>query len=85
MTIYIVLNIFIFFGIIKSSMKEKIHPEYYRIVATCICGNEIELGSTKPEIRVEICSNCHPFYTGTQKILDAEGRVDRFQKRYNKK
>ncbi len=66
-------------------MKEKTHPEYYSIVATCICGNEEEIGSTKPEMRVEICSSCHPFYTGTQKILDAEGRVDRFQKRYGKK
>ncbi|MBI2995986.1 MAG: 50S ribosomal protein L31 [Candidatus Melainabacteria bacterium] len=66
-------------------MKEKIHPEYHNIVATCMCGNEIEIGSTKKEIKVEICSACHPFYTGTQKIIDSEGRVDRFQKRYGKK
>ncbi len=65
-------------------MKQKIHPEYYSIVATCICGNEVEIGSTKPDMRVEICSSCHPFYTGTQKLIDAEGRVDRFQKRYGK-
>ena len=66
-------------------MKEKIHPKYNRVIATCVCGNEIEVGSTKAEIKVEICSNCHPLYTGTQKILDTEGRVDRFQKRYGKK
>ena len=66
-------------------MKEKTHPEYYRIKATCICGNEVEIGSTKPDIKVEICSACHPFYTGNQKIIDAEGRVDRFQKRYGQK
>ena len=66
-------------------MKTKTHPEYYKVVATCICGNEIEIGSTKPDIRVEICSACHPFYSGTQKIIDSEGRVDRFQKRYGKK
>ena len=66
-------------------MKEKIHPGYHNVVATCICGNQIEIGSTKPDIHVEICSACHPFYTGTQKILDSEGRVDRFQKRYGKK
>ena len=65
-------------------MKEKIHPKYHRIVATCMCGNEVELGSTKADIRVEICSACHPFYTGTQKLLDTEGRVDKFQKRYSK-
>ena len=66
-------------------MKEKTHPEYHRVVATCICGNQIEIGSTKQDIRVEICSACHPLYTGNQKIIDAEGRVDRFQKRYGKK
>ena len=66
-------------------MKEKIHPKYNRVIATCVCGSEIEIGSTKADIKVEICSSCHPLYTGTQKILDAEGRVDRFQKRYGKK
>ena len=66
-------------------MKEKIHPEYFEIVATCICGNEVEIGSTRPDIKVEICSACHPFYTGNQKIVDSEGRVDRFEKRYGKK
>lgn len=65
-------------------MKQDIHPKYHKVVATCVCGNEFLIGSTKPEIKVEICSACHPFYSGTQKIIDAEGRVDRFQKRYGK-
>ncbi|HEY9678107.1 MAG TPA: 50S ribosomal protein L31 [Drouetiella sp.] len=63
-------------------MKEGIHPQYQEVIATCVCGNSVELGSTKQQIRVEICSNCHPFYTGQQKIVDTEGRVDRFVKRY---
>lgn len=63
-------------------MKEGIHPEYHDVVASCVCGNEVQLGSTKKQIRVEICSACHPFYTGQQKIVDTEGRVDRFVKRY---
>lgn len=66
-------------------MKEGIHPEYKKVTINCVCGNAIETGSVKEGIRVEICSNCHPFYTGTQKILDSEGRVERFNKRYNKK
>jgi len=63
-------------------MKEGIHPKYFEVTATCVCGNSVQLGSTKNQIRVEICSNCHPFYTGQQKIVDTEGRVDRFVKRY---
>ncbi len=63
-------------------MKEGIHPKYFDVVATCVCGNQVQLGSTQQQIRVEICSNCHPFYTGQQKIVDTEGRVDRFVKRY---
>ncbi|MBX9686349.1 MAG: 50S ribosomal protein L31 [Candidatus Obscuribacterales bacterium] len=65
-------------------MKEGIHPKYSEVVAVCVCGNKVELGSTKNQIRVEICSACHPYYTGQQKIIDTEGRVDRFQKRYKK-
>jgi large subunit ribosomal protein L31 len=65
-------------------MKDGIHPKYHAVTATCVCGNTIEMGSTKQQIRVEICSNCHPYYTGTQKIVDTEGRVDRFMKRYKK-
>lgn len=65
-------------------MKEGIHPQYHVITATCVCGGKVELGSTRSDIRVEICSNCHPFFTGMQKIIDTEGRVDRFQKRYKR-
>jgi large subunit ribosomal protein L31 len=65
-------------------MKEGIHPKYNDVVAVCVCGNKVELGSTKAQIRVEICSACHPYYTGQQKIVDTEGRVDRFVKRYKK-
>jgi len=64
-------------------MKAKIHPKYYdNAKVTCLCGNTFTTGSTKPEIRVEICSRCHPFYTGEQRIVDSLGRVDRFKKRY---
>ncbi len=65
-------------------MKEGIHPKYFKVVASCVCGGEVDLGSTQENIRVEICSSCHPFYTGQQKIVDTEGRVDRFVKRYAK-
>lgn len=65
-------------------MKEGIHPKYFDVVATCVCGGQVQLGSTQQNIRVEICSACHPFYTGQQKIVDTEGRVDRFVKRYSK-
>lgn len=63
-------------------MKEKIHPKYEQTTITCACGNVIETGSTKKDIRVEICSKCHPFFTGKQKLVDTGGRVDRFKKRY---
>ena len=63
-------------------MKEKIHPKYFDTTITCICGNVIHTRSTKQNIRVEICSNCHPFFTGKQKLIDTGGRVDRFKKRY---
>lgn len=67
-------------------MKEKIHPKYYdKAKVTCLCGNTFTTGSTKPEIRVEICGKCHPFYTGEQRIVDALGRVERFKKRYKVK
>lgn len=64
-------------------MKANIHPAYQTVTATCVCGNTFETGSTKREIRTEICSACHPFFTGTQKIVDTEGRVERFMKKYN--
>ena len=64
-------------------MKEKIHPNYQVATVRCICGETFEVGSTNKELRVEICSKCHPFYTGKQKMIDTGGRVDRFKKRYN--
>lgn len=63
-------------------MKEKIHPKYGKCQVRCACGETFESGSTKPEITVEICSKCHPFFTGKQKLVDTGGRVDRFKKRY---
>jgi len=65
-------------------MKEEIHPKYYRTTATCACGATYAIGSTKENIRVDICSNCHPLFTGKQKLLDTEGRVERFKKKYAK-
>ncbi len=64
-------------------MKEGIHPKYNETTITCACGNVIETRSTKKDIKVEVCSKCHPFYTGKQKLVDTGGRVDRFKKRYN--
>ena len=67
-------------------MKKEIHPTYNKITATCSCGNVMELNSTlKNDINVEICSNCHPCYTGQQKIVDTGGRVQRFEKKFGKK
>ncbi|PIE75045.1 MAG: 50S ribosomal protein L31 [Deltaproteobacteria bacterium] len=63
-------------------MKQGIHPEYEKTQVTCACGNVIEVGSTKKDLRTEICSKCHPFFTGKQKLVDTEGRVDRFRKKY---
>ena len=64
-------------------MKAEIHPEYVDTVITCLCGNEIQTRSTAgPKLSVEVCSNCHPFYTGQQKIVDTAGRVERFKQRY---
>jgi large subunit ribosomal protein L31 len=63
-------------------MKKKTHPDYVACKITCLCGNEFETRATQPEIKVDICSSCHPFYTGKQKLVDTAGRVERFQKRY---
>ena len=63
-------------------MKDGIHPKYGPAVIRCACGNIIETRSTKPEIRVEICSKCHPFYTGQQKAAAARGRIDKFNRKY---
>jgi len=65
-------------------MREGIHPEYVVSRVTCSCGNSFVTRSTKPEIHVELCSACHPFYTGKQKLVDTGGRVERFQRRYAK-
>ena len=62
-------------------MREGIHPEYHQVTVRCNCGNEFVTGSTNKEIRVEVCSKCHPFFTGKQKFVDAGGRVDKFKKR----
>jgi large subunit ribosomal protein L31 len=64
-------------------MKPDIHPNYKPVKITCACGNVIETRSTGGDISVEICSQCHPFFTGKQKLVDTAGRVDRFKKRYN--
>lgn len=65
-------------------MKQGIHPEYNEAVILCACGNRIETRSTRPEINVEICSVCHPFYTGKQRLVDTAGRVERFKRKYAK-
>lgn len=66
-------------------MKTAIHPEFKLTKITCACGNSFEVGSTKENLRVDICSECHPFYTGQQKMTNVGGRVDRFKKKYNLK
>ncbi|WP_026893518.1 50S ribosomal protein L31 [Clostridiisalibacter paucivorans] len=63
-------------------MKKGIHPEYKKAVVRCACGNTFETGSVKDELKVEICSECHPFFTGKQKFVDKGGRVDKFKKKY---
>lgn len=66
-------------------MKKDIHPDYMECTVTCSCGNSFKTRSTQKNLKVEICSNCHPFYTGKQKLVDSGGRVERFKKRLNKK
>ncbi len=65
-------------------MKEGIHPKYEITTVQCACGNQIETRSTREEIRVEICSSCHPFFTGKQKLIDTAGRIEKFKKKYNR-
>lgn len=65
-------------------MRQAVHPQYNKVKAVCVCGNTIDTGSVLTEIRLDICSACHPFFTGTQKIVDTEGRVEKFKKRYAK-
>ena len=69
----------------ESVMKSGIHPAYEASTVTCSCGNTFTTGSVKGDIRVEVCSECHPFYTGRQKFASADGRVDRFNKKYGLK
>ena len=66
-------------------MKTGIHPEYVTATVRCSCGNTFTTRSTKPELHVELCNECHPFFTGKQKLLDTAGRIDRFQRKYAKK
>ncbi|ABG86402.1 50S ribosomal protein L31 [Clostridium perfringens SM101] len=76
-------NIFLFLKEVNY-MRQGIHPEYHHdTVVKCACGNTFTTGSVKPELKVEICSKCHPFFTGKQKIVDVGGRVDKFNKRFN--
>jgi len=65
-------------------MKKEIHPDYFETKIQCACGNIVEVGSTKEDLRVEICSKCHPFFTGKQKLIDTAGRIERFRKKYEK-
>ena len=66
-------------------MKKDIHPNYVEATVHCSCGNTFTTRSTKPELRIELCSQCHPFYTGKQKLVDSGGRVERFNRRFDKK
>jgi len=66
----------------EAEMKEGIHPEYHKVLVSCACGNKFETHSTKPDIRLELCSACHPFFTGKQKLVDTAGRIERFNRRY---
>ena len=66
-------------------MKQGIHPVYNETKVTCACGNAFDTRATRPEIRIEVCSACHPFYTGKAKLMDTEGRVERFLNKYKKK
>lgn len=73
------------FGTHPDAMKQATHPEYVETTVTCACGNVIQTRATKADIKVEICSNCHPFFTGKHKLIDTEGRVERFLNKYKKK
>lgn len=66
-------------------MKKGIHPTYKKSIVTCVCGNTFETRSTVGDLKIEICSNCHPFFTGKQKFIDSAGRIERFEKKYAKK
>ncbi|WP_353893823.1 50S ribosomal protein L31 [Proteinivorax hydrogeniformans] len=65
-------------------MKSGIHPKYQKTTISCACGNSIETGSTRQNLKVEICSSCHPFYTGVKKVVDSAGRIELFQRKYKR-
>lgn len=67
---------------IELQMKDKIHPKYHEAHAVCSCGNTFTVGATQPQLKVEICSKCHPFFSGQERIIDTAGQVERFKKRY---
>ncbi len=67
-----------------KKMKDKIHPKYFSTTISCACGSTIDVGSTKENVKVEICSKCHPFFTGKQKLIDSAGRIERFRRKYAK-
>jgi large subunit ribosomal protein L31 len=69
----------------EAEMKKGIHPKYYKATVHCACGESFETGSTKKEIRVEICSKCHPMFTGKQRIVDSGGQVEKFKRRLEKR
>ena len=69
----------------RSAMKEGIHPKYSEITVTCSCGNSFQTRSTQAEIHTDICNQCHPFFTGKQKLIDTAGRVERFRQKYDRK
>jgi large subunit ribosomal protein L31 len=79
-----ILELVIYFSICKVFMKTNIHPELYDVTAQCTCGNSFATRSTKQELRVTLCSACHPFYTGAQKFVDTAGRIEKFEKKYQK-
>ena len=68
----------------ETAVKKDIHPELHLVTAVCACGNTFQTRSTKDELRLELCSECHPFYTGKQKLVDSAGRVERFERRYRR-
>jgi large subunit ribosomal protein L31 len=74
-----------YYVLCEEGMKKDIHPQYHKVLVSCACGNQFETRSTKKEIRLEICSACHPFFTGKQKLIDTAGRIERFQKKYGRK
>jgi large subunit ribosomal protein L31 len=69
---------------VKCACGNVVHPDYFQTTVKCACGNVVEVGSTQKDIRIEICSKCHPFFTGKQKLIDTAGRIERFRKKYEK-